>query len=55
MKVSEGFAKNTLKPWQSEQWCIEQITGDDLWHMEDVLYQYALPLTRYRSRSAGVG
>ena len=26
-----------------EQWCIGQITGSYLWHMEDVLSQYALP------------
>lgn len=26
-----------------EQWCIGQITGSYLWHMEDVLDQYALP------------
>jgi hypothetical protein len=26
-----------------EQWCIGQITGDYLWHMEDVLHQYQLP------------
>jgi len=32
-----------LKPWLSEQWCIGKITGDYLWHMEDVLDQYALP------------
>jgi hypothetical protein len=35
--------KNKLKPWLVEQWCIGQITGSYLWHMEDVLDQYALP------------
>src|SRR5262245_37052031 len=35
--------KNKLKPWLSEQWCIGDITGDYLWHMEDVLAQYQLP------------
>jgi hypothetical protein len=32
-----------LKPWLNEQWCIGQITGSFLWHMEDVLHQYELP------------
>jgi len=32
-----------LKPWLSEQWCIGEITGDYLWHMEDILHQYHLP------------
>jgi len=32
-----------LKPWLSEQWCIGAITGDYLWHREDILQQYHLP------------
>lgn len=32
-----------MKPWRSEQWCIGQITGASLWHMEDGLHQYELP------------
>jgi transposase len=41
--VRRALKKNKLKPWLSEQWCIGNITGDYLWRMEDVLYQYALP------------
>jgi transposase len=41
--VRRTLKKNKLKPWLSEQWCIGKITGDYLWRMEDVLYQYALP------------
>lgn len=41
--IRRTLKKNKLKPWLSEQWCIGKITGDYLWHMEDVLYQYALP------------
>lgn len=32
-----------MKPWLSEQWCIGQITGAFLWHMEDVLHQLEMP------------
>jgi hypothetical protein len=32
-----------LKPWLNKRWCIGKITGDYLWHMEDVLEQYARP------------
>jgi len=39
--VRRTLKKNKLKPWRNEQWCIGKITGDDLWHMEDVLDQYA--------------
>ena len=39
--VRRTLKKNKLKPWLNEQWCIGKITGDDLWHMEDVLDQYA--------------
>ncbi|MEZ4747018.1 MAG: IS630 family transposase [Calditrichia bacterium] len=35
--------KKQIKPWLSEQWCIGQITGSYLWHMEDVLDQYEQP------------
>ena len=35
--------KNELKPWLKKQWCLSQITSEFLWHMEDVLSQYALP------------
>lgn len=39
----QGAKKNQLKPWLKKQWCIGTLTGDYIWHMEDVLYQYALP------------
>lgn len=32
-----------MKPWLREQWCIGQITGAYLWHLEDVLTQFELP------------
>jgi hypothetical protein len=32
-----------LKPWRNKRWCIGKITGDYIWHMEDVLEQYARP------------
>jgi DDE superfamily endonuclease len=32
-----------LKPRLSEQWGIGEITGDSLWHREDVLPHYQLP------------
>jgi len=32
-----------LKPWLKQQWCIGTITGDYIWHMEDILEQYARP------------
>jgi hypothetical protein len=32
-----------LKPWLNKRWCIGKITGDYIWHMEDVLEQYARP------------
>ena len=41
--VRRTLKKNKLKPWLNEQWCIGKITGDYLWHREDVLDQYALP------------
>jgi len=41
--VRMALKKNRLKPWLSEQWCIGQITGSYLWHMEDVLDQYEMP------------
>jgi hypothetical protein len=42
-ECAQAFKKNRLKPWLSEQWCIGEITGDFLWHMEDVLNQLAQP------------
>jgi hypothetical protein len=41
--VSDAHEKNQLKPWLSEPWGIGTITGDYIWHMEDVLSQYAFP------------
>jgi hypothetical protein len=35
--------KNALKPWLHQRWCIGKITGEYLWHMEDILDQYARP------------
>jgi DDE superfamily endonuclease len=32
-----------LKPWLNKRWCIGKITGDYIWHMEDVLEHYARP------------
>ena len=28
---------NELKPWVVQRWCIGNLTGDYLWHMEDML------------------
>lgn len=42
-KCKKGFKKNELKPWLKKRWCIGKITGDYIWHMEDVLHQYAQP------------
>jgi DDE superfamily endonuclease len=46
--VRSLLKKNKLKPWLNEQWCIGDITGSFLWHMEDVLHQYALPYNPLR-------
>jgi len=42
-KRQTHFKKTKLNPWLSEQWCVGQMTGDDIWPREDVLYQYQLP------------
>lgn len=41
--VREILKKKKLKPWLSDEWCIGQITGAYLWHMEDVLHQFEQP------------
>ena len=35
--------KNTLHPWQKQQWCISQMNGEFVAAMEDVLDLYAEP------------
>jgi hypothetical protein len=35
--------KNQLKPWLKKRWCIGKLTGDFLWHMEDILDLYEQP------------
>jgi hypothetical protein len=35
--------KNELKPWLVKRWCIGKITGDSIWHMEDMLDLYEPP------------
>ena len=32
-----------MKPWLVKRWCIGTITGDYLWHMEDILTLYEEP------------
>src|SRR6266571_597654 len=43
LSCKKNVKKNQLKPWLNKRWCIGKITGDYIWHMEDVLYQYARP------------
>jgi hypothetical protein len=38
-----GAKKNALKPWLVKRWCIGKITGDYIWHMEDILDLYEQP------------
>jgi DDE superfamily endonuclease len=38
--------KNELKPWLVQRWCIGNITGDYIWHMEDILSLYEEPYDR---------
>ena len=40
--------KNELKPWLVQRWCIGKITGDYIWHMEDILSLYEEPYDRLR-------
>ena len=35
--------KNTLKPWQVQEWCIPEVTADFVAAMEDVLDLYEVP------------
>ena len=35
--------KNSLKPWQKQEWCIPKVSADVVAHMEDVLDLYAEP------------
>ena len=42
-ECTKGVKKNKLKPWLNKRWCIGKITSEYLWHMEDILYQYARP------------
>jgi len=40
----ENSSKKTkLKPWLVKRWWIGKITGDYIWHMEDVLDLYEQP------------
>jgi hypothetical protein len=38
-----GSKKNALKPGLVKRWCRGKITGDYIWHLEDVLDLYAQP------------
>jgi len=42
-KCEKSVKKNQVKPWLNKRWCLGKITGDYIWHLEDVLYQYARP------------
>jgi hypothetical protein len=35
--------KNDLKPWLCKEWCIESVSPEFVWLMEDVLDLYAEP------------
>jgi len=36
--------KNELKPWLKEYWCLpNELSGEFVWHMEDVLEVYTRP------------
>ena len=35
--------KNSLKPWQKQEWCIPKVSAEFVAHMEDVLDLYAQP------------
>ena len=39
--VRRRLAENHLKPWRKEMWCIPQVDGQYVAHMEDVLDLYA--------------
>jgi hypothetical protein len=39
--VRRRLAENHLKPWRKDMWCIPQVNGEYLAHMEDVLDLYA--------------
>jgi transposase len=39
--VRRRLAENQLKPWRQEMWCIPQVDGEYVAHMEDVLDLYA--------------
>jgi hypothetical protein len=42
-KGPKSLKKTILTPWLKQQWCIGPMTGDYIWHREDVLAQYAKP------------
>src|SRR5262249_7480250 len=42
-ECTKSVKKKALKPWLNKRWCIGKITTEYLWHMEDILYQYARP------------
>jgi len=39
--VRRRLAENDLKPWRKDMWCIPQVDGEFVAHMEDVLDLYA--------------
>ena len=41
--VRRRLAENHLKPWRKDMWCIPQVDGEYVAHMEDVLDLYAEP------------
>src|ERR1700726_3965114 len=41
--VRRRLAENDLKPWRRDMWCIPQVDGSYVAHMEDVLDLYAEP------------
>src|SRR6266540_4841834 len=47
-KREKSVKKNQLKPWLVKRWCIGKITGDYIWHMEEILSLYEEPYDRLR-------
>ena len=39
--VRRRLAENHLKPWRKDMWCVAQVDGSYVAHMEDVLDLYA--------------
>jgi hypothetical protein len=50
MKPCAARSKNILKPWQVEEWIIEEVAAAFVCHMEYVLDLYAEPVYPKRPR-----